>query len=81
MAPELMILGPHLAADQALSLLRAAAPASTVRDTVFIVDTEGVLLGSVGLHTVVFASPMTALRDLMEPIGPTVTADMDRKTR
>ena len=79
MAPELMILGPHLAADQALSLLRAAAPASTVRDTVFIVDTEGVLLGSVGLHTVVFASPMTALRDLMEPIGPTVTADMDQE--
>ncbi len=79
MAPELMILGPHLAADQALSLLRAAAPASTVRDTVFIVDTEGVLIGSVGLHTVVFAPPMTALRDLMEPIGPTVTTDMDQE--
>ena len=79
MAPELMVLGPHLAAERALTLLRAAAPAPTVRDTVFIVDTEGVLLGSVGLHAVVFASPMTALRDLMEPIGPTVTTDMDQE--
>ncbi len=79
MAPELMVLGPHLAAERALTLLRAAAPAPTVRDTVYIVDTEGVLLGSVGLHAVVFASPMTALRDLMEPIGPTVTTDMDQE--
>ena len=79
MAPELMVLGPHLAAERALTLLRAAAPAPTVRDTVYIVDSEGVLLGSVGLHAVVFASPMTALRDLMEPIGPTVTTDMDQE--
>jgi len=44
-----------------------------------VVDTEGVLLGSVGLHSVVFAPPMTALRDLMEPIGPTVTTSMDQE--
>ena len=79
MAPELMVLGPHLAAEQALTLLRAAAPAPTVRDTVYIVDTEGVLLGSTGLHAIVFAPPMTALRDLMEPIGPTATTDMDQE--
>ena len=79
MAPELMVLGPHFAAERALTLLRAAAPAPTVRDTVYIVDTDGVLLGSVGLHAVVFAPPMTALRDLMEPIGPTVTTDMDQE--
>ncbi len=79
MAPELMVLGPHLAAEQALTLLRAAAPAPTVRDTVYIVDTDEVLLGSVGLHAVVFAPPLTALRDLMEPIGPTVTTEMDQE--
>lgn len=79
MAPELMVLGPHLAAEQALTVLRAAAPAPTVRDTVYIVDSEGVLLGSIGLHSLVFAPPMTALRDLMEPIGPTVTTDMDQE--
>ena len=79
MAPELMVLGPHLAAEQALSVLRAAAPAPTVRDTVYIIDSEGVLLGSIGLHSLVFAPPMTALRDLMETIGPTVTTDMDQE--
>ena len=79
MAPELMVLGPHLAAEQALSLLRATATAPTVQDTVYIVDSEGVLLGSIGLHALVFAPPMTALRDLMEPVGPTVTTDMDQE--
>ena len=79
MAPELMVLGPHLAAEQALAMLRAAAPAPTVRDTVYIVDSDGVLLGSIGLHAVVFAAPMTALRDLMDPIGPTVTTDIDQE--
>ena len=79
MAPELMVLGPHLAAEQALTVLRATSPAPTVRDLVYIVDTEGVLLGSIGLHSLVFAPPMTALRDLMEPIGPTVTTDMDQE--
>lgn len=79
MAPELMILGPHVAAERALTLLRAAAPAPTVRDTVYIVDSDGVLLGSLGLHSLVFAQPMTALRDLMQPIGPTVTTDMDQE--
>ncbi len=78
MAPELMVLGPHLSAEQALTMLRAAA-IPTVRDTVYIVDTEGVLLGSIGLHSIVFAPPMTALRDMMEPIGPTVTTDMDQE--
>ncbi len=79
MAPELMMLGPHLAAEQALTVLRASTPTPTVRDTIYIVDTEGVLLGSIGLHSLVFAPPMTALRDLMEPIGPTVTTDMDQE--
>ncbi len=79
MAPELMVLNPHLAAEQALSVLRATAPAPTVQDTVYIVDSEGVLLGSVGLHALVFAQPMTALRDLMEPVGPTVMTDMDQE--
>ena len=79
MAPELMVLGPHLAAEQALNMLRAAVPVPTVRDTIYIVDTEGVLLGSVGLHAVVFAPPVTALRDLMEPIGQTVTTDIDQE--
>lgn len=79
MAPELMVLNPHLAAEQALSLLRAASPAPTVQDTVYIVDTEGVLLGSIGLHTLVFAPAMTALRDLMEPVGPTVATDIDQE--
>ncbi len=79
MAPELMVLGPHVAAEQALSILRAAAPAPTVQDTVYIVDFDGVLLGSVGLHEIVFAAPMTALRDLMAPIGPTVTTDIDQE--
>ncbi len=79
MAPELMVLNPHLAAEQALTLLRGATPAPTVQDTVYIVDSEGVLLGSIGLHALVFASPMTALRDLMEPVGPTVTTDMDQE--
>ena len=55
MAPELMMLGPHLAAEQALTVLRAATPTPTVRDTIYIVDTEGVLLGSIGLHSLVFA--------------------------
>ena len=79
MAPELMVLNPHLAAEQALSVLRSTAPAPTVQDTVYIVDSEGVLLGSVGLHALVFAQPMTALRDLMEPVGPTVMTDMDQE--
>lgn len=79
MAPELMVLGPHLAAERALTLLRVATPAPTVRDTVYIVDAEGVLLGSVHLLDVVFAAPMTALRDLMEPPGPTVRTDVDQE--
>ena len=79
MAPELMVLGPHLAAERALTILRAAAPAPTVRDTIFIIDSEGVLLGSVHLLNVVFAEPITALRDLMEPPGPTVSTDTDQE--
>ena len=79
MVPELMVLGPHIAAERALTLLRLAAPAPTVRHTVYIVDAEGVLLGSVHLLDVVFASPMTALRDLMEPAGPTVRTDADQE--
>ena len=79
MAPELMVLGPHFSADSALGLLRSSAPSPAVRDTVYIVDVDGVLLGSVSLHTIVFAAPLTALRDLMEPAGPTVTTDMDQE--
>ena len=79
MAPELMMLSPHIAAERALTLLRAAAPAPTVRDTIYIVDAEGVLLGSVHLLDVVFAAPITALRDLMEPLGPTVRTDVDQE--
>ena len=79
MAPELMVLGPHLAAERALTLLRATTPAPSVRDAVYIVDSEGVLLGSIALHTLVFAPPMTALRDLMEPVGQTATTDMDQE--
>ncbi len=79
MAPELMALGPHLAAERALTLLRGATPAPSARDTVYVVDSEGVLLGSIALHTLVFAPPMTALRDLMEPVGPTATTDMDQE--
>ncbi len=79
MAPELMVLNPHLSTEQALNVLRAAMPAPAVRDTVYIVDTEGVLLGSIALHALVFAAPLTALRDLMEPVGPTVTTDMDQE--
>ncbi len=79
MAPELMVLGPHLAAEHALSLLRAAAPAPTVRDTVYIVDSDGILLGTIDLHAIVFAPPTLALRDLMQPSGTTVSTDMDQE--
>ena len=75
MAPEIMALGPHMLAQQVIEHLRATPTAPAVRDLIYVVDHAGLLLGSVHLHELIVARPLTPLRDLMSEAGPTVTTD------
>ena len=76
MAPEIITLGPHATAQQAIDHLRAtAAAAPTVRDLIYIVDSAAQLLGSVHLHDLITARPHTHLRELMTEAGPSVATD------
>lgn len=76
MAPEIITLGPHATAQQAIDHLRAtAAAAPTVRDLIYIVDSAAQLLGSVHLHDLITAQPHTHLRELMTEAGPSVATD------
>lgn len=75
MAPEIIALAPRSSAQQAIEHLRAASHAPSVRDHIYVVDHEGLLLGSVHLHDLIIARPSTPLRDLMSMAGPTVTTD------
>ena len=75
MAPEILTLAPHASAQQTLQYIRTAPNPPAVRELVYVVDHAGLLLGSVHLHDVLTAPPLTPLRDLMSDAGPTVTTD------
>ena len=66
MTPEFVALNPELSAIEALTLIKTQSAQKETIYTSYIVDTEGVLIGSVTLEELILAPDKKRLKDFMK---------------
>ena len=79
MVPEFPAVSAHMTAGIALDVLRLLGPDSEEFASIFVVDTEGRLLGSITVTKLALSPLNDVVRDIMHPEVVSVTADTDQE--
>jgi magnesium transporter len=79
MTTELVSVGGHLTAAEAISEVRLRGREVEDFYTVFVVDRGGILIGAVPLDELILADPDTPVSEVAEPFPVTLLPDVDQE--
>ena len=79
MVPEFPVVSAHMTAGIALDVLRLLGSAAEEFDSIFVVDGEGRLLGSITVTRLALSPLDDVVRDIMQPEVVSVAADTDQE--
>jgi magnesium transporter len=79
MTTELVSVGGHLTAADAISEIRLRGREVEDFYTVFVVDRGGILIGAVPLDELILADPETPVAEVAEPFPATLLPDVDQE--
>ena len=79
MTPEYPVVRDAVTAGSALDVLRLLGPQAESVSSLFVVESDGTLVDSLGIITLALARPNSLMRDIMSPTVATVSADTDQE--
>lgn len=79
MSPVTVTVSGATTASQAMGLLRNIAPLPQEQSNFFVLDTEGVLVGTVSLHALVFSEPSNRVYNIMTETTVSVSPHVDQE--
>ena len=79
MTPEYPVVRDSVTAGAALDVLRFLGPQAESVSSPFVVESDGTLVGSLGIITLALARPASLVRDILSPTVATVNAETDQE--
>ncbi len=79
MVPDFPVVSAHMTAGIALDVLRLLGPSAEEFDSIFVVDADGRLLGSITVTRLALSPLDHVVQDIMHPEVVSVTADTDQE--
>ncbi len=79
MTPEYPVVRDSVTAGSALDVLRLLGPQAENVSSLYVVESDGTLVGSLGIITLALARPSLLMRDIMSPTVATVDAGTDQE--
>lgn len=79
MTPEYPVVRDSETAGSALDVLRLLGPQAENVSSLYVVESDGALVGSLGIITLALARPSLLMRDIMSPTVATVDAGTDQE--
>jgi len=78
MTTEFAVVREDRTAADAIRKIQGAVDAETF-DTIYVVDTQGVLVGRVSIRKIISVAPQTRIKDIMDDLVLSVTTDQDQE--